>query len=114
MLNGSSVDLVFHALGDPSRRAIVEQLSRKASTVSELAVPLGVTLAAVTQHLAVLEKSGLVRSKKIGRTRRCEIDPGGLALVERWVAERRQLWEQCFDQLEQLLKHDSDNESNTT
>ena len=104
MLNHAAVDRVFHALADPTRRAILEQLSRGAASVSDLARPLDVTLAAVVQHLQVLEESGVVRTSKVGRVRSCQIDPSGLRLAERWIAERRSLWEQRFDRLAALVE----------
>lgn len=97
------VDRVFHALGDPTRRAIVEQLSQGPVSVSRLAKPLSITLAAVVQHLQVLEKSGLVRTTKVGRVRTCRMEPKGLAVAERWINERRSLWEKRLDRLGSLL-----------
>lgn len=98
-----AVDRVFHALGDPTRRAIVEKLSQGPVSVSRLAEPLDITLAAVVQHLQVLEKSGLVHTEKVGRVRTCRIESKGLSVVERWVEERRALWERRFDRLGKLL-----------
>lgn len=95
---------VFHALGDATRRAIVEQLSVQPVSVSELARPLDISVAAVMQHLKVLEDSGLVRSEKIGRTRTCQLEAAGLTAIEQWVYERRRTWERRFDQLGALLK----------
>lgn len=103
MLNNAAVDRVFHALADPTRRSIVERLSRGSSSASELAQPLDITLAAVLQHLQVLEHSGLVRTEKVGRVRACQIRAEGLQLAERWIAERRGRWEQRFDRLGALL-----------
>jgi DNA-binding transcriptional ArsR family regulator len=97
------VDRVFHALGDPTRRAIVEKLSYGPISVSTLAKPLNVTLAAVVQHLQVLEQSGLVRTTKVGRVRTCRMEPAGLSVVERWIASRRSLWERRLDRLGDLL-----------
>jgi DNA-binding transcriptional ArsR family regulator len=98
-----AVDRAFHALGDPTRRAIIEKLSHGPVSVSTLAEPLDMTLAAVVQHLQILEESGLVRSEKIGRVRTCQIEPKGFALVEKWIADRRSLWERRFDRLGALL-----------
>jgi DNA-binding transcriptional ArsR family regulator len=99
----AQVDRVFHALGDPTRRAIVERLSAGAISVSSLAQPLDITLAAVVQHLQVLERSGLVRTTKIGRVRTCRIEPKGLSIAERWIEERRLLWERRLDRLGAVL-----------
>jgi DNA-binding transcriptional ArsR family regulator len=103
MLNQRAVDRVFHALGDPTRRAILERLTRGPASVSELAVPLEFTLAAVVQHLAVLEASDVVRTEKVGRVRTCRIDPRGLALAGRWLSAREQVWEERFDRLGDVL-----------
>ena len=98
-----SIDRVFHALGDPTRRAIVERLSEGPVAASHLAPPLKITVAAVVQHLQILEKSGLVRTTKIGRVRTCRIEPSGLSAAERWIEERRSMWERRFDRLGDLL-----------
>jgi DNA-binding transcriptional ArsR family regulator len=98
-----SIDRVFHALGDPTRRAILEKLSQGPISVSRLAEPLDITLAAVVQHLQVLEQSGLVQTEKVGRVRTCRIEPGGLSVVEQWIGERRSMWERRLDQLGDLL-----------
>ena len=93
------IDAILHALGDPTRRAMVERLVQGAATVSELAQPLPMSLPAVMLHLKVLEESGLVTSEKIGRVRTCRIDPKMLSQAEQWVAERRQMWERSLDRL---------------
>jgi DNA-binding transcriptional ArsR family regulator len=93
------VDRVFHALADPSRREIIERLSRGPASVSELAEPLPMSLPAVVQHLRVLEDSGLVRSRKVGRVRTCRIEPRALRPVERWINARRSSWERRLDRL---------------
>src|ERR1700724_4556642 len=98
-----NVERVFHALGDPTRRAIVEKLSQGPISVSRLAEPLDITLAAVVQHLQVLEKSGLVQTEKIGRVRTCRIEPAGLSAAEKWIGDRRSMWERRFDRLGDLL-----------
>ncbi|HJZ65863.1 MAG TPA: metalloregulator ArsR/SmtB family transcription factor [Candidatus Acidoferrum sp.] len=98
-----ATDRAFHALGDPTRRAILEKLSHGPISVSTLAEPLDMTLAAVVQHLQILEESQLVRSEKIGRVRTCQIEPKGFALIEKWISDRRILWERRFDRLGDLL-----------
>ena len=109
MLNQTvPLDRVFHALADPSRRGMVERLSRGPASVGELARPLAMSLPAVVQHLAVLEGSGLVRSEKVGRVRTCRIEPAALGTAERWIAERRTLWEHRLDRLGDLLAEDAD------
>jgi DNA-binding transcriptional ArsR family regulator len=102
------IDRVFHALGDPTRRAILEKLSQGPVSVSRLAEPLDLTLAAVVQHLQVLEDSGLVRTEKIGRVRTCRVDPKGLALAEQWIRDRRSTWERRLDRLGDLLSEPED------
>ena len=97
------LDRIFHALGDPTRRAIVERLSRGPISVSSLAQPLSITLAAVVQHLQILEACGLVNTEKVGRVRTCSIEPAGLSLAEKWIKERRSIWEERFDRLGELL-----------
>ena len=98
-----NIDRVFQALGDPTRRAIVEKLSEGPISVSQLAKPLEITLAAVVQHLQVLEESGLVQTEKVGRVRTCRIEPAGLSAAEQWIADRRSTWERRFDRLGDLL-----------
>jgi DNA-binding transcriptional ArsR family regulator len=98
-----AIDRAFHALGDPTRRAMLEKLSQGPISVSALAEPFDMTLAAVVQHLQILEESSLVRSEKVGRVRTCQIEPRGFALVEKWIADRRLLWERRFDRLGALL-----------
>ena len=95
---------VLDALGDPTRRAIVEQLSRGPCSVSALAEPLGITVTAVGQHLRLLEGSGVVASEKLGRTRTCRLEPAGLAAAERWIGHCRLLWESRLDRLGDLLE----------
>jgi DNA-binding transcriptional ArsR family regulator len=104
VLNQSApLDRMFHALSDPSRRRMVERLSHGPASVSELARPLDMTLAAVVQHVRVLESSGLVRSRKEGRVRTCRIEPKALSLAETWIAQRRTSWERRFDRLGEYL-----------
>ena len=81
----------------------MEQLSAGPVSVSRLAEPLAITLAAVVQHLQILEASGLVQTEKVGRVRTCRIEPAGLSVAEQWVGERRSMWERRFDRLGRLL-----------
>ncbi len=98
-----NIDRIFHALGDPTRRAIVERLSQRPMSVSQLAGPLSITLAAVVQHLQVLEDSGLIRTEKLGRVRTCSIAPAGIALAHQWFSDRRSVWEKQLDRLGSFL-----------
>jgi DNA-binding transcriptional ArsR family regulator len=98
-----SLDLMFAALADPSRRRMVERLSRGPASVKELALPLTMSLPAVMQHLQVLETSGLVWSEKAGRVRTCRLEPAALSAAEQWIADRRRGWEQRLDRLDAFL-----------
>jgi DNA-binding transcriptional ArsR family regulator len=99
----ASLDLMFHALADPSRRVMVERLSVGPATVSELAQPLAMSLPAVVQHLHVLQASGLVGSQKVGRVRTCHLETKALATAEKWITQRRVSWEQRLDRLGDYL-----------
>jgi DNA-binding transcriptional ArsR family regulator len=101
---GATLDLVFQALSDPSRRAMVERLSQGPASVSELAQPLAMSLPAVMQHLQVLETSGLVRSEKVGRVRTCRIEPVPLRTAEQWISARQAGWERRLDRLGDYLE----------
>jgi len=103
MSKKADIDRVFHALGDPTRRAILEKLSAGPMSVSRLTEPLGITLAAVVQHLQILEESGLVRTEKLGRVRTCRMAPAGLSVAEQWIGDRRSTWERRLDRLGDLL-----------
>lgn len=102
------VEQVFHALGDPTRRAMVNRLSRGPLSVSRLAEPLNITLTAVVQHLQVLEESGLVHTEKLGRVRTCRLDPAGFNALEQWVRDHRSTWERRLDKLGELLAKEDD------
>jgi DNA-binding transcriptional ArsR family regulator len=111
MLNYSNqLDHTFQALADPTRRVMVERLTRGPASVSELAKPLEMSLSAVVQHLAVLEGSGLVRSEKVGRVRTCRIEPKALSMAETWINERRKMWEQRLDRLGAYLAQQQESE----
>ena len=106
MLTAPDPGRVFHALGDPTRRAIVERLSEGPVSVTHLALPLAITVTAVAQHLQVLEDSGLVRTEKTGRVRTCRLETAGLSAAEQWIAGRRAAWERRLDRLGELLAED--------
>jgi DNA-binding transcriptional ArsR family regulator len=103
-----AVDVVFHALSDANRRAMIDRLLDGPASVSELARPLSISLPAVVQHLHVLEDSGVVSSHKLGRVRTCEIEPAALSRAEGWISERRALWEERLDRLGEFLAERSD------
>ena len=94
---------VFHALGDPTRRAMLERLSSGPMSVSFLAEPFDMSLAAVVQHLQILQKAGLVKTEKVGRVRSCRVEASGLRAAEQWLRARRPEWDRKLDRLEQLL-----------
>lgn len=86
------LDQIFHALADPTRRAILDRLSHGPASVCDLAQPFDISLPAVVQHLQTLEASGLVSSEKVGRVRTCQIEPAAVSLAEQWLNARRTLW----------------------
>src|SRR6266699_1766848 len=104
------IDRVFHALGDPTRRAIVEKLSEGPLSVSRLATPLDITLTAVSQHLQVLEESGLAHTEKTGRVRTCRLETAGFSVLEQWIRDRRSTWERRLDRLGDLLAESDEGE----
>ena len=101
-----SLDLMYAALADGSRRTMVDRLSRGPATVKQLAEPLTMSLPAVLQHLRVLEESGLVRSEKVGRVRTCRLQPAALQAAEQWIADRRTGWVSNLDRLERFLQEE--------
>ncbi len=104
------LDRAFHALSDPSRRQMLHRLAEGSASVSELAGPLQMTLAAVVQHVQVLEASGLVQSRKSGRVRTCSINEDGLHSAEQWLTDRRTVWQRRLDRLGVVLDEQVANE----
>jgi DNA-binding transcriptional ArsR family regulator len=102
------IDRLFHALGDPTRRAILDRLSRGPMSVSRLAEPLGVTVTAVAQHLLVLEECELVHTEKLGRVRTCRIEPKGFSMLENWIKDHRSHWELSLDRLGEMLAEEDE------
>jgi DNA-binding transcriptional ArsR family regulator len=113
-MQAAVLDRTFHALSDPTRRAMVQRLSRGPASVSELAKPLSISLPAVMQHLAVLEASGVVTSRKEGRVRTCQVEPEALSAAEQWIVERRQMWERKLDRLGDYLDATADEQERET
>jgi len=109
-----ALDLMFHALADPSRRLMLERLTSGPATVSDLARPFSMSLPAVVQHLKVLEASGLVASQKVGRVRTCHVESGALRTVEQWISERRTTWEHRLDRLGEILTEPRGTPSHTS
>jgi DNA-binding transcriptional ArsR family regulator len=97
------LDGTFHALADPTRRAVLANLTRGPASVSDLARPFDMALPTFLQHLKVLEDSGLIRSRKRGRVRTCELKPKPLADAGRWMSEQLALWTRRLDQLDDFL-----------
>jgi DNA-binding transcriptional ArsR family regulator len=102
--NSTALDRVFHALADPTRRAMVARLCRGPATVSELAKPLSMALPTVLQHLQVLEQSRLIRSEKAGRVRTCHLEPVAFATIEHWIGRQRGVWEARLDRMEAYVR----------
>ena len=92
---------------------MVERLAKAPASVSDLAAPLDMTLAAVVQHVQVLEATGVVRTEKVGRVRMCRVEPRGLSAAEKWFHDRRALWEQRFDRLEEVLREKNEQPEKT-
>jgi DNA-binding transcriptional ArsR family regulator len=111
MVQFAAADVVFHALANPTRRQVLEQLSAGPATVSELAAPFDMQLPSFVQHLSVLEQSRLVKSRKRGRVRTYEIVPERFRVVEDWLTARRRLWEARLDRFDQYVKQLKDKES---
>jgi len=111
MVQLAATDVVFHALANPTRRKVLERLSAGPATVSELAAPFDMQLPSFVQHLSVLERSRLIKSKKRGRVRTYEIAPERFKVVEDWLTARRRLWEARLDQLDQYVKQLKEKES---
>ena len=109
-MNGERIDAdrLFHALGDATRRAILDRLSAGPMSVSRLAEPLGVTLTAVAQHLQILEEVRLVHTEKVGRVRSCRIEPAGFDALEEWVRAHRTTWERKLDRLGEFLAEEDE------
>jgi DNA-binding transcriptional ArsR family regulator len=97
------LDRTFQALADKSRRSMVERLTLGPASVGELAQPLTMSLAAVLQHVQVLEACGVVKTEKVGRTRMCRIEPAAMTAAEQWITHRRRRWEARLDRLDDLL-----------
>ena len=103
MAQAAVLDRVFHALANPTRRKVLERLSAGPATVSELAAPFDMQLPSFVQHLSILERSRLVRSRKRGRVRTYELAPERLEVVDDWLAERRRLWEARLDEFDRYV-----------
>ncbi len=105
-LKARQLDAIFHALGDATRRHMLRSLSHGERTVSQLAEPFDMSLAAASKHIKVLEGAGLIRREVQGRTHMCRLDPGPLATAHEWLGVYEQFWNERLDILEQLLRND--------
>ena len=101
------LDSVFHALGDPTRRRMLRQLADGERTVSQLAEPFSISLAAASKHIKALESAGLIRREVRGRTHLCRLDPGPLAGAHEWLGFYERFWTDRLDQLERLLREEA-------
>ena len=101
--NNPDLDVVFHALADPTRRAVIQRLTRGEATVSELHAPFDMGLPSFLKHLGVLEAAGLLSSAKAGRVRTCALAPEKMQAAERWFEDQRAFWAARYDQLDSLL-----------
>src|SRR5580765_940468 len=103
-LQTSPLDAVFHALGDATRRRMLRELTNGERTVSELAEPFAMSLAAASKHIKALENAGLIRREVRGRTHLCRLAPGPLATAHEWLSFYERFWTDRLDALEQLLR----------
>ena len=111
MVQSAVTDDVFYALSNATRRKVLERLSIRPATVSELAAPFDMKLPSFVQHLSVLEQSRLVKSKKRGRVRTYEIRPERFKVAEDWLSTQRELWESRFDRFDKYVKQLKETES---
>ncbi len=102
----SHLDTVFHALGDATRRQMLRDLTRGERTVSQLAEPFAISLAAASKHIKVLEQAGMIRREVRGRTHLCRLDPGPLASAHEWLAAYERFWTDRLDALDRLLREE--------
>jgi DNA-binding transcriptional ArsR family regulator len=105
VVHSARLDRIFHALGDPTRRAMLRRLARQEHTVGELAEPFRMSLAAASKHVRKLEQAGLVRRTVRGRTHFCRLNPHPLAEADGWLRSYERLWTQRLGALEALLRH---------
>jgi DNA-binding transcriptional ArsR family regulator len=108
--SADTLSIVFRALGDPTRRAMVQRLAGGERTVGELAAPFRMSLAAASKHVRVLERAGLVRRQIRGREHRCRLDAARLAEAQAWLAHYERFWNERLDALEALLARDTPTE----
>ena len=107
------LDTVFHALGDATRRRMLRELVSGERTISQLAEPFAMSLAAASKHIKALEHAGLIRREVRGRTHLCRLDPGPLASAHQWLSFYERFWTERLDVLEQLLRKEGERQSPT-
>jgi DNA-binding transcriptional ArsR family regulator len=107
----TQLDGIFQALADPTRRAVLGRLAAGPASVSDLARPFNMALPSFMKHIRVLEQSGLIRTRKVGRVRTCAIEQASFAAVEAWLSAQRALWEARTDRLEQFVINENEEES---
>jgi len=112
MVQSQTLDRTFSALSDPRRRDILERLSFGPASISELALPLAISLPGVMKHIRILEGAGLVTTEKKGRTRECRLEPGDMDEVSRWIEVYRLQWERRFDRLGQIVERTKEGKGN--
>ena len=110
-LDAPQLDAVFHALGDPTRRRMLRELVSGERTVSQLAEPFAMSLAAASKHIKALENAGLIRREVHGRTHLCRLDPGPLASAHEWLSFYERFWSDRLDILERLLRSEETRQS---
>ena len=103
MMHPMAIDAAFRALGDPTRRRVIERLAAGPASMTELSRPFDISLPSLSKHLGILEHSGLVRSTKVGRVRTYRLVPSKLQSAEHWLSRQRRLWNQRLDQLDEHL-----------
>lgn len=104
--HGAVLDAVFVALADPTRRAVIRRLGAGPASVGDLAEPFPITLPSFMKHVRMLESSGLISTRKLGRVRTCTLNRDRLSLVDDWLTEQREIWEQRTDRLERFVTED--------
>jgi DNA-binding transcriptional ArsR family regulator len=113
-LRTPQLDAVFHALGDTTRRRMLRDLATGERTVSQLAEPFAMSLAAASKHIKALENAGLIRREVRGRTHLCRLAPGPLASAHEWLSFYERFWTERLDVLERLLREEDAGKSRTT
>jgi DNA-binding transcriptional ArsR family regulator len=107
MVNTSPLDEIFSALGDPTRRRILERLARKRLTVGEIAGEFPMSQPAISKHVRILEESGLLKREVVGRTHYCSLSPAAMDSAARWIERQRKYWNETLDRLERVLADDA-------